>query len=57
MGGKDFTASSKEGIKIFKDVLLNAGINVTERKTMGQDIAAACGQLALTVKIGDKVVG
>ena len=57
VGGKDYTASSKEGIKIFKNVLLNAGINVTERKTMGQDIAAACGQLALTVKIGDKIVG
>ena len=55
--GKDFTASSREGIETFKNVLLNAGINVTERKTMGQDIAAACGQLALNVKNKGKIVG
>ncbi|MCK5016695.1 MAG: 23S rRNA (adenine(2503)-C(2))-methyltransferase RlmN [Candidatus Peribacteraceae bacterium] len=48
--GKAFTASPRDGIEAFKKVLLNAGIDVTERKTMGQDIAAACGQLALTVK-------
>ncbi|PIQ76151.1 23S rRNA (adenine(2503)-C(2))-methyltransferase RlmN [Candidatus Peregrinibacteria bacterium CG10_big_fil_rev_8_21_14_0_10_49_24] len=57
VSGKAFTASSRQGIEDFKTVLLNAGINVTERKTMGQDIAAACGQLALTVKSGGKVVG
>ncbi len=55
--GKDYTASSREGIEKFKAVLLNAGIDVTERKTMGRDIAAACGQLALTIKSGGKVVG
>ena len=55
--GKAFTASSREGITLFKNVLLNAGIDVTERKTMGQDIAAACGQLALTIKSEGKVVG
>jgi 23S rRNA (adenine2503-C2)-methyltransferase len=55
--GKAFTASSRQGIEEFKNVLLNAGINVTERKTMGQDIAAACGQLALTIKSDGKVVG
>ena len=55
--GKDFTASSRQGIEAFKNVLLNAGINVTERKTMGQDIAAACGQLALNVKNNGKIVG
>ncbi len=48
--GKEFSASSREGITRFKNVLLNAGIDVTERKTMGDDIAAACGQLALVVK-------
>ena len=55
--GKDFTASTHEGIEIFKKVLLNAGIDVTQRKTMGSDIAAACGQLALTIKSDGKVVG
>ena len=55
--GKSFTASSREGIETFKNVLQNAGINVTERKTMGQDIAAACGQLALTIKSDGKTVG
>lgn len=57
VGGKSFTASSRQGIEIFKNILLGAGINVTERKTMGQDIAAACGQLALTIQSGGKVVG
>lgn len=55
--GKPFTASAAKGIEAFKKVLLNAGIDVTQRKTMGQDIAAACGQLALTIKSGGKVVG
>lgn len=57
VAGKDFTASSKNGIEVFKNVLLKAGIDVTQRKTMGQDIAAACGQLALTIKSDGKVVG
>lgn len=57
VAGKSFTASSRNGIELFKNVLLNAGIDVTQRKTMGQDIAAACGQLALTVKSEGKTVG
>lgn len=48
--GKQYTASTRERIAQFKQVLLNMGIDVTERKTMGDDIAAACGQLALSVK-------
>jgi 23S rRNA (adenine2503-C2)-methyltransferase len=55
--GKEFTTSSKEGIEKFKKVLLNAGIDVTQRKTMGSDIAAACGQLALNIKSDGKIVG
>lgn len=55
--GKAFTASSRKGIEAFKNVLLRAGIDVTERKTMGQDIAAACGQLALTLKKDGKIIG
>lgn len=37
--------SSQEITRIFRDVLKNAGINVTVRRKMGSDIAAACGQL------------
>ena len=56
VGGKSFIVSSRQGIEEFKSVLLQAGINVTERKTMGQDIAAACGQLALTLKKDGKIL-
>lgn len=50
VSGKAFSASSRNRIEAFKNVLLQRGIDVTERRTMGDDIAAACGQLALTVK-------
>ncbi len=55
--GKSYNPSSRNGIEIFKKVLLDAGVDVTERKTMGRDIAAACGQLALVVKSEGKIVG
>lgn len=56
--GKSFHASTRDGIEIFKKVLLDAGIDVTERKTMGRDIAAACGQLALVIRTQEgKVLG
>ena len=57
VAGKEFVASPREGIEKFKKVLLDSGVDVTERKTMGSDIAAACGQLALTIKSDGKVVG
>lgn len=41
-----YTRSSAEAISRFRDVLANAGIVATTRKTRGDDIAAACGQLA-----------
>lgn len=41
-----YTCSSPETILQFKDLIAKAGINVRIRKTRGQDIAAACGQLA-----------
>lgn len=44
--GKKYTKSKKERIEAFKKVLLSAGIDITQRRTMGDDIAAACGQLA-----------
>ena len=41
-----FERSPDERIRRFATVLQNAGITVTTRKTRGDDIAAACGQLA-----------
>jgi 23S rRNA (adenine2503-C2)-methyltransferase len=42
--------SSKEQVLKFAKVLLDAGIVTTVRKTRGDDIDAACGQLAGDVK-------
>jgi len=41
-----YTCSDRETILKFKDILFKAGINVQIRKTRGDDIDAACGQLA-----------
>lgn len=41
-----FRRSAEETVNRFRDVLLNAGIVTMIRKTRGDDIAAACGQLA-----------
>ena len=38
--------SSNERVKAFAEVLIQAGLITTIRKTRGDDIAAACGQLA-----------
>ena len=43
--GKAFSTSAAERIEKFKAVLRAHGIDVTQRRTMGEDIAAACGQL------------
>ncbi|MEK7623826.1 MAG: 23S rRNA (adenine(2503)-C(2))-methyltransferase RlmN [Patescibacteria group bacterium] len=43
--GKPFDRSDKERIERFKTILRNHGLDVTQRRTMGDDIAAACGQL------------
>jgi 23S rRNA (adenine2503-C2)-methyltransferase len=48
----NFTPSSAETVSIFKDILLKAGVAVTERFRFGRDIKAACGQLA--IKPGEK---
>jgi len=47
-----FKRSTRESIRRFADVLAAAGLVVTTRKTRGDDIDAACGQLA--GKIEDK---
>jgi 23S rRNA (adenine2503-C2)-methyltransferase len=41
-----FKRSSPERIRRFAEMLQRAGLAVTTRKTRGDDIAAACGQLA-----------
>ncbi|HET7833017.1 MAG TPA: 23S rRNA (adenine(2503)-C(2))-methyltransferase RlmN [Gallionella sp.] len=41
-----YRRSGPEAIRRFRDVLMQANIVTTTRKTRGDDIAAACGQLA-----------
>ena len=41
-----YRRSNAETIQRFRDVLMQADIVATMRKTRGDDIAAACGQLA-----------
>jgi 23S rRNA (adenine2503-C2)-methyltransferase len=48
--GSDITGSSRQRIRAFGEVLLEAGIVTTIRKTRGDDIDAACGQLAGAVR-------
>jgi 23S rRNA (adenine2503-C2)-methyltransferase len=47
-----YKRSLPEAVSSFRDVLMQAGLVVTVRKTRGDDIAAACGQLA--GKVHDK---
>ena len=44
--GVSYRRSSPERIRRFAEILQRAGITVTTRKTRGDDIDAACGQLA-----------
>jgi 23S rRNA (adenine2503-C2)-methyltransferase len=44
--GTQYTRSSDEDINHFRDILIKAGFNTIVRKTRGDDIDAACGQLA-----------
>ena len=45
IAGADYVCSSPERIIQFRDILIDAGINTITRKTRGDDIDAACGQL------------
>ncbi len=45
--GKAFTRGDVGRIDAFKEKLRSHGVTVTQRKTMGVDIAAACGQLVV----------
>ncbi|MEI7529436.1 MAG: 23S rRNA (adenine(2503)-C(2))-methyltransferase RlmN [Elusimicrobiota bacterium] len=44
--GSLYRAPARERVKVFADLLTEMGIEVTTRKSMGEDIAGACGQLA-----------
>jgi 23S rRNA (adenine2503-C2)-methyltransferase len=45
-----YTRSSADTMSRFRDVLMQAGLVATTRKTRGEDIDAACGQLAGQVR-------
>jgi 23S rRNA (adenine2503-C2)-methyltransferase len=44
--GTDYRRSSAVQVDAFRDILMGAGIMTITRRTRGDDIAAACGQLA-----------
>ncbi len=44
--GSGYRCSSRDVIDAFRQILLEAGIMTVTRKTRGDDIQAACGQLA-----------
>ncbi len=48
--GSDFRRSRADRVRRFADILMKAGIITTTRRTRGDDIDAACGQLAGQVK-------
>ena len=60
--GTEFRRSSKEVIERFRDILLCAGVMAMVRRTRGDDIDAACGQLAGRVqdrikhRLGQKMI-
>jgi 23S rRNA (adenine2503-C2)-methyltransferase len=48
--GSGYRRSSAEAVRVFRDVLMQAELMTTVRRTRGDDIAAACGQLAGRVR-------
>jgi 23S rRNA (adenine2503-C2)-methyltransferase len=61
--GTKYRRSPLQVIQRFRDELLQRGVLATIRRTRGEDIDAACGQLAgrvvdrTTVRLGNKVIG
>ena len=47
-----YKGTPKEGVESFRKILDNAGIQVTVRRELGEDINAACGQLRLAEECG-----
>ncbi len=60
--GTRFRRSTDEAVERFRDLLIKGGVIATIRRTRGDDIDAACGQLAgrvhdrTTVRLGSKMV-
>jgi 23S rRNA (adenine2503-C2)-methyltransferase len=58
--GTTFRRSSEEAIERFRDLLIKGGVMATIRRTRGDDIDAACGQLVgrvndrVTTRLGQK---
>jgi 23S rRNA (adenine2503-C2)-methyltransferase len=46
----NYQRSDDQSIDRFRDILMKAGLNTTIRRTRGDDIDAACGQLVGEVK-------
>jgi 23S rRNA (adenine2503-C2)-methyltransferase len=61
--GTQYRRSSAVAIQRFRDELIGRGLIATVRRTRGDDIDAACGQLAgrvidrTTVRLGNKLIG
>src|SRR3984885_6695706 len=61
--GTRYRRSPMKVIQRFRDELINGGVLATIRRTRGDDIDAACGQLAgrvinrTTVRLGNKTIG
>ena len=61
--GTRYRRSPPAAIRSFRDELIRRGLIATIRRTRGEDIDAACGQLAgrvidrTTVRLGSKVIG
>ena len=61
--GSGYRRSPRETIDRFQGILLGGGVRSTVRRTRGDDIDAACGQLAgrvrdrTTVRLGSKTIG
>jgi 23S rRNA (adenine2503-C2)-methyltransferase len=51
-----FEAPTAARVRRFRQVLEGYGVSVTQRVERGQDIAAACGQLAVKARIGEAEV-
>ena len=56
ISGRDFKPSNDHNLNRFESLLRKKGFRVTVRKTRGDDINAACGQLANTALKTNKTI-
>jgi hypothetical protein len=50
VGAQPYAPPAPDAVATFRNIVASYGLSVTVRKEMGQDIAGACGQLALISK-------